>query len=155
MKQVRQKAFETNSSSAHSITIAAGDFVPDTLYVDDAGVCEIHSGEFGWEIEDYYDAATKAAYCLTWLKSMSNPDEDEEMFVKVIKEMTGAKEVRFVPAFTDETKSQFDFWQWGYIDHQSGPGEGGALCEAWASEEALKSFIFNTSSVLHTDNDNH
>lgn len=67
MKQIRQSAFETNSSSSHSITISYGDYTPDKLYVEN-GVLEIYTGEFGWEHEDYYDAATKAAYCLTWLK---------------------------------------------------------------------------------------
>jgi len=155
MKQVRQSAFETNSSSSHSITIAEGDFKPDTLYIED-GVLEIHPGEYGWEHETYYDAATKASYCLTWLKGEDarHSEEDEEMFIKVLKEVTGAREVKFVPVFTEETKSQSDFWQWGYIDHQSGPGEGGALSQAWRSEEALKSFIFNPASRLHTDNDN-
>lgn len=153
MKQVRQSAFETNSSSSHSITIAAGACVSNQLHVED-GVCEIYTGEFGWACDDFYDAATKAAYCLTWLKTFPTAKREEEMFIAVIKRVTGATEVRFVPAFTEETKNQSDFWQWGYIDHQSVEDHGGALGPAWESEEALESFIFNPNSRLHTDNDN-
>jgi len=159
MKQIRQSAFETNSSSCHSITIAAGEFIPDTLPVED-GVCSIYTGEFGWTPEDFTDAATKAAYCLTWIKQMANrgrsrltvepepqpPSREEQMLVNVIKSVTGATDVRFVPSD--------DYWPWGYIDHQSIEGEGGALIPAWFSEETLRSFIFNPNSVLHTDNDN-
>lgn len=154
MKQVRQSAFETNSSSSHSITIAAGEYVPDLLYPDEIGILEIHTGEFGWEAQDYFDAATKAAYCLTWLKEGHPNRTEEQMFIDVLIRTTGALAVKFVPMFTPETKSQYDYHEWGYIDHQSGPGEGGALCAAWASEKTLQSFIFNPQSRLHTDNDN-
>ena len=149
--KIRRSVFETNSSSTHSIAIVEGDFSPDFLPVKD-GVCEIHTGEFGWEVEDYYDAATKAAYCLTWLKQQETRKEDEEqMLIDVIMENTGAKGVRFIPAFTLETKGEWDFYQWGYIDHQS--ENEPAL--AFKSKKTLAAFIFNPESGLHTDNDNY
>ena len=161
MKQVRRSAFETNSSSSHSITIAPGDFVPDKLYPDENGVLDIYTGEFGWEREDYYLAHAKAAYCLTWLKSTDhyrprNPDlsPQEQMFVNVLKRVTGAIEVRFVPAFEDDGGKEWHGYKWGYIDHQSIEEGGGVLRPAWESEETLERFIFNPASRLHTDNDN-
>lgn len=62
MNTVRRRfVFETNSSSSHSISIVSGDYIPDKIYVDETGTCNIFPGEFGWEIEDFYDAASKAS----------------------------------------------------------------------------------------------
>ena len=157
-RQIRQQAFETNSSSSHSVTIAPGNYVSDTLYVDDSGVCEIYPGEYGWEAEDYHSASEKASYALTWAKSLTEGSADarnaEEMLIKVIKAETGAREVRLVPNFTAETKTERDYWEWGYVDHQSGPGSGSDFAKVWKSEALLHSFIFNPASFVHTDNDN-
>ena len=156
MKQVRQAAFETNSSSSHSITIAAGEFIPDRLGVV-GGVCEIFTGEFGWGYDHFSDASIKAAYCLTWIKHFGEDKVPEEtaMFINVIKKVTGAKEVVFVPQYTQETKGEWDYYQWGYIDHQSIEYGGGTGREAFESEEVLERFIFNHGSILTIDNDNH
>jgi hypothetical protein len=169
MKQIRHSAFETNSSSAHSITIAYGGYDYDEvpwLLVDENGVCNIYPGEFGWEVEHYNDPTTKASYCLTWLKHYEENEKhghqtksierEKQMFIDVIKRVTGATEVKFVPAFTDEGKTPAIACElWGYIDHQSIEDDGGALTPVWKSEETLESFIFNPQSVLYTDNDNH
>lgn len=166
MRQVRLGVFETNSSSTHSLTIDGGQFEPDHMFVED-GVLEIHPGKFGWEWRDYRDAHTKASYLLTWLREMprnykTRVDEEERRFVRVLKRVTGAKKVRFVPlpvstpgggqtlAERRWVKSQ----QWGYIDHQSIEGGGGPGKAALESEESIERFVFNPKSVLHTGNDN-
>lgn len=141
MKVVRHSVFETNSSSTHSISIASGDFVPDHLY-EENGVVVVYPGEFGWEEEEYYDAQTKASYCLTHVKSYEN-QRDEDLLREVIESVTG-KKVEFRP-------SSCKYNPWGYIDHQSSD----VPKEAFASSEDLKDFIFNPRSVLRTDNDNH
>lgn len=146
METVRHSVFETNSSSTHSISIASGDYVPDIIYVDEEGICRIYPGEFGWEVESYYDAPTKASYCLTYVKTGGGED-NEALLVRVLKEVTGAKEIQF-------EKTDFDYHEWGYIDHQSHVGEGDACGKAFKSEQSLKDFIFNKKSELHTDNDN-
>lgn len=154
MKQIRRSVFETNSSSTHSVVVSAGEFIPDMLSVVD-GVCEIHSGEFGWGYDRFRDASAKAAYCLTWLKSGMDPTgEKEAMLINVVKRVTGAREVRFVPEFTPETKREGDYYDWGYIDHQS-LENGGPGAEAFASEGYLERFIFHPKSILIIDNDNH
>ena len=144
--KIRSAFFETNSSSTHSIVIARGK-APDNLQVI-AGVCQIYSGEFGWEEENYDDATTKASYCLTWLRSFSDERvrDKQDMLIRVIKRVTGAEVVEFIP---DSDGG------WGYIDHQSIEDGGGALVPAWESEEKLTAFIFNPDSLLITDNDNH
>jgi hypothetical protein len=141
MEKRRIGVFETNSSSTHSIAISDKDCVLDTLSVTD-GVCTICSGEFGWEIETYYDAASKSSYCLTWAKEYGD-DTHEDMLKRVISSQMGGVQVEFEPSG--------GLYDWGYIDHQSSD-----VCkEAFGSDVSLRNFIFNPNSVLVTDNDNH
>ncbi len=143
---VRHQAFETNSSSSHSISIASGNFVVDAIHLNDDGLVEICAGEFGWGVENYFDAATKASYCLTYLKQSRglNVDHRFEMLREVVLKETGAKDIVYVPV-GDSVISE-----WGYIDHQSNE-----VCqEAFESAETLRQFIFNPESRLHICNDN-
>lgn len=148
MQQVRRGAFETNSSSSHSLTIIPGSYIPDMLNVD-SGYCDVYPGEFGWAEETFTDAPTKASYCLTFIKNYTPEKERtqlESMLVDVIKEVTGAEAVEF-------KKSSNKYNEWGYIDHQSC-----YLCAeegVFNSRQSLRDFIFNPDSVLRTDNDNH
>lgn len=178
----RHGVFETNSSSTHSLGIRM--CVPHKLNDQqiqwshipvEAGVCRVWPGEFGWEVETYYDAPTKASYALTYLRSFGDrevgkweyppPDHKpiwvakpdgtkahwENMLIRAVLCRTGAKEVRFVPLGTRGYGLDPNAPNWGYIDHQSSD-----VCEeAFASQEALEAFIFNPESFLHTDNDNH
>ena len=131
--------FETNSSSTHSIIIAPGDFVPDTLPIRDE-VCIVYPGEFGWEERTYYSARTKASYCLTY--AQGDP-ELLDMLKRVIE-----AEVK-VPVEFRPLNGQY--YPWGYIDHQSSD-----IAEpAFRDETSLRAFIFNPNSELQTDNDNH
>lgn len=143
-KTLRVGVFETNSSSSHSISICGIGQSTDSLHVSEDGVCRIYAGEFGWEEETFWDAASKASYCLTFCKSLSDTGHCEEMLRTVITKQTGCKAVEFC---SNESK----FYEWGYIDHQSH-----SVCkEAFQDEESLRSFIFNPKSYLRTDNDNH
>lgn len=135
MKKItRVGVFETNSSSSHSISISATGMANAKLIVE-KGVCEIYDGEFGWGVEVYHDAASKAAYAYTYARDNT---ERMEMLERVIKKVTGCDVVKFIS-------------QDGYIDHQSSD----TCAEAFASDELLKHFIFNPKSVLVIDNDNH
>lgn len=147
MRKIRQGMFETNSSSAHSIVIAMGECT-DKLHIDD-GIVIVQPGEYGWEVEDYHGATDKASYCLTYAKQ-GGSEEKLAMLKKVIKKQTGAREVVFAPL-----NPGAEWSEWGYIDHQSGPSEGGECGEAFQSETNLRQFIFCRASVLHTDNDNN
>jgi hypothetical protein len=156
-RQIRKSVFETNSSSTHSIYISNKECVLDRLPVDD-GVCRIYSGEFGWEFRDYYGAASKASYCMTYIFQMAQYYDTEEkiykynmefskhlldMLTEVIMENTKAKSVEYV-------KEEDNYYPYGYIDHQS----SGVCGRAFENKEALKNFIFNPKSYLHTSNDN-
>jgi hypothetical protein len=143
MKNIRRGVFETNSSSTHSISIAAntaGLYV--TLMPDADGVITLTGGEFGWGQETYYDAHTKASYCAL---DTTNDLYLRQLLVDTIKNHTGAKDVVF--DFSDDYKHP----NYSYIDHQS----HGTSHEAFSNEQTLKDFIFNPNSYLETDNDNH
>lgn len=149
MKVTRHGLFETNSSSSHSIHILRGEYVPSKIPVTDEGFCFVYPGEFGWEIVDYFDAPTKASYCLTYAKGWG---EEEErllaMLEQVIRETTKCQKVVWVP-------ERDEYHPWGYIDHQSDHQERNACGPAFESLDNLRDFIFNPHSRLRIDNDNH
>lgn len=70
MKQIRNKVFETNSSSTHSISIES--LTSATEYdnkfdMNCDGTVSIKFGKFGWENREYTDAKTKFKYlCTMW-----------------------------------------------------------------------------------------
>lgn len=147
MKQIRQQVFETNSSSSHSISIIElndSDLMDNSLIPDKQGIINLYGGEFGWEIEDYNDAQTKASYMAVYSALYCSDTRDEliQTLKDVITKQTGAKEVNF--KFTESDS---------YIDHQS--CEPGAYDFVFENPEEMRNFIFNPKSILHTDNDNH
>lgn len=143
-KQIRQGVFETNSSSTHSVSIPEQInevFTKNTLITDKNNNIVLNGGQFGWEIEDYTDALTKANYL-----AVAAWDENHLNLLKeVIKETTSCNEV-IVNVNRDWNSDDTS-----YIDHQS----SGTVDFLFKSKEMLKDFIFNTQCILHTDNDNH
>lgn len=149
MKQIRNGVFETNSSSSHSVNISSTGDIDVSLIPNRAGVLIIDSvTNFGWEQETYTDASTKAMY--SYLQAQySSREELVDMVYDVIKTQTGATEV----VFLGDIHSSWEDKMYSYIDHQSAYYESGF--EPLESKESLRNFIFNTNSVLETDNDNH
>lgn len=149
MKNIRNKVFETNSSSTHSISISEdSDGILDTLPVTD-GTVTLTGGEFGWEWNKFNDSTTKANYAAVFAQG---DEKMEPMLVKVLKLHTGAKKVEF--DFTREWKDPSDAVKYSYIDHQSDRTESGDAFQAFESPEKLKNWIFNPASWLFTGNDN-
>lgn len=142
MITVRRRVFETNSSSVHTLAIAKTDHLNDKLFVDQEGVCRIFFGEFGWGPDVYYDAASKASYCLT-AATEYNHAEQLEMLHDVIKQQTGARTVVF--------EESCGYNKQGYVDHQSKD----VADAAFENADTLRAFIFNKGSILRIDNDNH
>ena len=124
----------------------------DTITPDKDGIITLGQGQFGWEVEDYYDAFTKACYVSLYVRdwvmergvpNLSKKKEFERILSQVIMSQTGCLQV----VIPEDTK--FD----NYIDHQS--VENGDLDHLFEDPESLRQFIFNPSSCLHTDNDNY
>ena len=140
MKTIRKKIFETNSSSTHSISLAYNECVRDEAMIDYSDINNpkiiLKGGEFGWEIEIYNDALTKANYCAL---DFYNNEELTELLKETIEEFME------VPV-----EINIDFNN-SYIDHQS----DGTAREELCTKDDLLNFIFDPNSYLQTDNDNH
>lgn len=150
MKQIRPAVFETNSSSSHSISFSTKMDIDTSLVPDESGLLVIGKNcnkQFGWEIEEYNDAETKAMYAYIQARYSQNQDHIDMVYDVIIKQ-TGATEIIFW-AEVDEYNSS----DWAYIDHQSAYYESGF--EPFSSSEQMRDFIFNRNVTLHTDNDNH
>jgi hypothetical protein len=133
---IREKVFETNSSSCHSISLGKDtgkQFLLDTIYPDQNGIITLTGGEFGWEWFKENDAFEKANYAA--VASMYN-DSFRETLIQVIKDQTGCEEVIF--NVIGETS---------YINHNS-------VGTCPTDYDGLKDFIFNKNSWLFGGNDN-
>lgn len=133
MINIREKVFETNSSSTHSITIASNSSGIYNTITPDKGVVTLTGGEFGWEWKKYNDPLTKANYAAVYAQ---NNSIKLNTLINVIKEHTGAKEVAL------DVK--------GYIDHDS----ISKADPAFDTPAKLKDWLFNSESWLFTGNDN-
>ena len=134
----RVGVFETNSSSSHSISVCTdGKFAKPNFFKDSDGSITIFDGEFGWGIDTFNDAASKASYCATYAFGRS---AQQNVLRQVI-----AKHLNVSP---DSIKFHYDG---GYIDHQSSE----TADDVFSDVESLEAFIFNPGSELHIDNDNH
>lgn len=152
--QTRRRAFETNSSSTHSLVIAEGDYLLEQPFSDsimDQGVVTVEGGEFGWCEETFTSVYDKLSYLYT--DAMLNADDGSEPDPKQNKKLR-----MIVDAVKDHTGCLVGFgkaggyWDYGYIDHQS----VGLCDDVWSlGVNGVKQFLFNPDSYFETDNDNH
>lgn len=162
--QIRDRVFETNSSSSHSVTIDRAELKDFGLDKDTLreGVIrvELQSDGYGWEWRRYYKPENKIAYLLLQLQGGSLPsdfdlpyDEDHserfrgddhrtEYFLRTIEEATGCKVV--------VTRDDEDFLYGYTIDHDS---VGKGLEHLGDADEILK-LVFGRNSYVETGNDN-
>ena len=142
------KIFETNSSSSHAITLAKSKSKIDQTIEPENGVIEVMVGEYGWEVDSYYTPMEKASYIATAI--MNYKKSVLPRFKRVIRKVTGAKKV-IIP------KLDGDFYEYGYIDHQSAPDKWGnpGWDKILNTDAGMEKFIFSSKSSFMTDNDNH
>ncbi len=167
-KLIRKGVFETNSSSCHSITIEGKSGVYDDIpTVEKDGSIFIRSGEFGWEIENYDDFGSKASYIAVyirdWVRDEVKKSAFKEIFENIIIETTGCDRVEYENFFWDQEETTYEHngkiekymssLGEGYIDHQS--VESSDYDYLFEDIDKLKNFLFNSNSILHTDNDNY
>ncbi len=172
MKRVKRAGvFETNSSSMHSVSVRKSNpYFDYDLEVDDYDDY-VHSrfGEYGWEIESYWEPYEKLSYALTMVAETEQYKSEEEFYKtkgfqdinNLIKEKCNCEGVIIdCPGFElhtydwlGELRTYMDHN--GYIDHQS--TEDYKSLEDFLNDwdVSLEEFIFNTEVILHTDNDNH
>lgn len=133
-KITRIGVFETNSSSAHSVSIANDKmaFVLDPIYPNELGEITLCGGEYGWEWFKTNSSIEKANYVA---QQFSHNQDALDMLIDVILELTGATKV-VIADLSD-----------GYVDHQS--------CGIIPMDkEQIRRFIFDKNSWLFGGNDN-
>lgn len=150
MAKIRTSYVANSSSSSFIVIGNTGTY--NNLKIDN-GILVVDgkfgNSEFGWEIEDYYDIYSRIIF--VYLQALAiNKQEWIDMIEKVIKDNSSVTEIiwNITDEYSDKEKT------WGYIDHQSSSVEGENI-EMFNSYESLRSFIFDTGSYIHTDNDNH
>jgi hypothetical protein len=140
--KIRQNVFETNSSSTHSVSINTSSNKEDfyaTIELSPEGKLVLQGGDFGWGVESYTDALTKANYA--YQEALDFPESNRlTILLEVLSEQTGLSKEDIILLESD-----------GYIDHQS----QGMLEDYFDSKDKLKEFIFNSNYELVIDNDNH
>lgn len=158
----RVGTFETNSSSSHSLTITHGELIEQPFSQQELrdGAIHVYVGEYGWEWYRYYSAREKINYLITDIFSPHGSFTGDENDFNYLNDEDRTKELRNqFPNFDMICKVVEDFtgcsiivdsFNNGYIDHDS----VGTSHDAFASEDALKDFLFGKTSYLETGNDN-
>jgi len=171
MKIVRQGAFESNSSSSHSLLIRrqGGMYYGDLQPKPYDRLVHTKFGEFGWGVDTYYSTATKLSYAVTMVAETEEFNSEDEFYetagMKAINELIKDK-CHCNGVCVDYPNFQSESYTWngeikhymshnGYIDHQS--------CECYNSLQdflndwdiTLERFIFDDNVGLLIDNDNH
>jgi hypothetical protein len=144
-----RNGFVSNSSSSSFIVCGTSghyDDIPEH-YIKD-GVLDIRNigeTEFGWGPEKYYSINNRLSLCAVALQYLGDPEYGYQMLQEVISE--NDDRVHTVIAENEDDHG----YRSSYIDHQSVPE---MIC-MYESKEELKKFIFDSSSFITVDNDNH
>lgn len=144
MIQIRNRVFETNSSSTHSICISKKSVDADGCHVD------FHFGEFGWENDD----ADVADYLYTAIYEL-DPDGKNGLLNK-LKDILDSHCISYTFEKSKLVHYEYDGADWwetntGYIDHGY---ETSAFVHAVLNDDnMLMRYLFGDSHV-YTGNDN-
>lgn len=149
-RQVRKGVYETNSSSTHAICIAKDGYELKD-YID------FHTGEYGWECEEYGDLDNKASYLITAILSMDKEYADEKL--GQLKCILDENKITYtIPELNiksynyGEKKHYYYDIGYDYIDHV---GELTSWLEDLLSDsDKLFRYLFGDSIVI-TGNDNN
>ena len=153
-RQIRQRVFETNSSSTHSICIAK-----NPVLLDPPETFEFKCGEFGWEVDRCSSIKEKASYLYTglgYLKDL-NQIRDYMQFIKDTLKEYGVEDVWFDDfrvcwSSSYENVSFYIKPNNGYIDH--GEEVVGFVKDVCSDKNKLLNYLFSDQSFILTGNDN-
>lgn len=170
MKKIRYDAFESNSSSSHSLLIRKpGRMNYERIKAEPYdNLVHIEFGEFGWGIDTYYDTETKLSYAATMVAETEEFGSEDEFYktagMKAINELIQDK-CHCNGVCVDYPNFQLESYTWngetkhylshnGYIDHQSSDYKSlQDFLNDW--NITLERFIFDDNVGLLIDNDNH
>jgi len=151
-------SFVANSSSSSFIVICEDkDYQKITEYQGKSLIVDNSFGyhTFGWEAREWYRWNEKLIFAYIQASEEFTYVHENKQCVK--KKLQVAKRIKMLE---DVVKKHLGCSriEWNlkdaYIDHQSSVSEG-QNDQMFESKEALKDFIFNQSSKIHTDNDNY
>ena len=140
MIQVRNRIFETNSSSVHAISICTK--LPKTIpdHID------LRCGEYGWEMDTY----PLPDYIFTACACLDRADELADMLDKIGVTYTMIPSLRTIEREYNE--DGYLSCEHGYIDHAH---DLNCLLDIlFSDEELFKCAMFNPASQVETGNDN-
>lgn len=154
--QVRSRAFETNSSSTHSLTVVHEEILDFGLSKDQlrAGVIEVTPRRYGWEWRRYYSLSEKLAYLLTQAYGEIDARSSTSLRERIKARSPNAQ--RIIDLVEHRTGCRIEFVPepgraiYGYVDNDS----QGIHQEVMGSDEALAGFLFSPHSYVETGNDN-
>ena len=148
-RQIRRSVYETNSSSTHAICIAKDGYeLKDHI--------DFHTGEYGWECDEYGDLDNKASYLITAILSMDKESADEKLIQ--LEGILDEKEITYtIPELNVNSyeygKKKHYYYDIGYdyIDHA---GELRPwLDDLLSDSDKLFRYLFGDSFIV-TGNDN-
>ena len=148
-KIIRQKMYETNSSSVHTLSIDSSGLKPSNLPMDEEGYILIDYGSFGKDLEYFKTQFEKLSYLVTCCYYVSSgfylddvyENYSFEQIQRAVCEYTGAKGIKILG------KNDPD------IDHQSQPEDDWDFVINIFDEEQVINFVFNKYVALKTDCD--
>lgn len=166
---IRRNAFETNSSSMHSIAIVDNADVP-VLYTKEEALADLNKKApnaikdnvfyfnqiprcdriFDWGVDIFNDFYHKMIYSFIDLYSKEMYEDDLSEFwefASFIKDFLGVDEIKF------DTECRNHYNPLGEIDHQS----WGLIKDVFSNNPKilLTDFVLNKNYILIIDNDNH
>lgn len=148
-RQIRRSVYETNSSSTHAICIAKDGYeLKDHI--------DFHTGEYGWECEEYGDLDNKASYLITAILSMDKEYADEKL--TRLKDILDEYEITYtIPELNVKSyeygKEKHYYYDIGYdyIDHAEELKSW--LDDLLSDSDKLFRYLFGNSIII-TGNDN-
>lgn len=148
-RQIRRSVYETNSSSTHAICIAKDGYeLKDHI--------DFHTGEYGWECEEYGDLDNKASYLITAILSMDKEYADEKL--TRLKDILDEYEITYtIPELNVKSyeygKEKHYYYDIGYdyIDHA---GELKSWLDDLLSDSDKLFRYLSGNSIIITGNDN-
>jgi hypothetical protein len=151
--QIRDKVFETNSSSSHSVTIAGEELADFGLSKEELreGVIRIEGGfHFGEARELYSDTKTKIAYLL--IQAMDGDIYGEQGVDNIPSMKLESKKAKgLIDLVESVTGCRLEFYAtYGSIDSESyHVGQ-----ELFEDDAMLRQFLFSRESTLKTQSNN-
>lgn len=156
---IRQLCFETNSSSVHSIVIGNN---REDIYANLPKVQYFKGDSFGWEVRQYNDANTKAAYLWTGIVRLY--DEDDINVDELRRSITEILHKYGIEAIFQEVgmikskysdRKYFGFLEdddYAYIDHSYDLKDFVKIVAT--DDNLLMNYLYSEGSMIGTGHDN-